>query len=195
MASFASSTTWRAVRDRRHCCHPRRENHPHLQAHLHFRDGVTHEEAAKDGVSNEGRTELKGLFMIRGKFGSRVWKTMVLTLAGWLAGCAVGPDFKRPAAPDVSNYTATPVPGQTASASTMLGEVQRFVTGMPLEVQWWRSLKSPKLDALIETALVGSPSLASARATLRQAEELYAAQAGSTLYPQADAVSAPNANA
>ncbi len=45
------------VRDRRHCCHPRRENHPHLQAHLHFRDGVTHEEAAKDGVSNEGRTE------------------------------------------------------------------------------------------------------------------------------------------
>lgn len=111
----------------------------------------------------------------------------LLVLIVGLAGCAAGPDFKRPAAPDVADYTATPLPVQTESASARLGEPQRLVTGMAVDAQWWRSLKSPKLDALIETALTASPSLAAARATLRQAQELHAAQAGSTLYPQVDA--------
>lgn len=124
--------------------------------------------------------------MIRHRFLLCTRKLMAPAFAFMFAGCAVGPDFKRPADPDVSNYTATPVPGQTASAPTTLGEAQQFVTDVPLEAQWWRSLKSSKLDTLIEVALTGSPSLASARATLRQAEELYAAQAGSTLYPQVD---------
>ncbi|HRP96486.1 MAG TPA: efflux transporter outer membrane subunit [Rhodocyclaceae bacterium] len=115
-----------------------------------------------------------------------VRKIMALTLAALLAGCAAGPDFKRPSAPDVPNYTASPVPDQTASAPTMLGETQSLVTGMPLDAQWWRGLKSAKLNALIDMALTASPSLNSARATLRQAQELYAAQAGSTLYPQVD---------
>lgn len=111
----------------------------------------------------------------------------LLVLIVGLAGCAAGPDFKRPAAPDVADYTATPLPVQTESASARLGEPQRLVTGMAVDALWWRSLKSPKLDALIETALTASPSLAAARATLRQAQELHAAQAGSTLYPQVDA--------
>lgn len=111
----------------------------------------------------------------------------LLTLVVGLAGCAAGPDFKRPAAPDVADYTATSLPVQTETASARLGEPQRLVTGMAVDAQWWRSLKSPKLDALIETALTASPSLAAARATLRQAQELHDAQAGSTLYPQVDA--------
>ena len=114
-------------------------------------------------------------------------KIMAVSLAGLMAGCAVGPDFKRPVASDVSNYTTSPVPKQTASAPMLLGEAQRIVTNMPLETQWWRSLKSPRLNALIEMALKTSPSLNSARAMLRQAQELYTAQAGSTLYPQVDA--------
>lgn len=40
---------------------------------------------------------------------------------------------------------------------------------------------------MIAEAFQASPTLASARATVRQAQELYAAQAGSTLYPQVDA--------
>lgn len=111
----------------------------------------------------------------------------LLALAVALAGCAAGPDFRRPAAPDVAGYTATPVATQTESAPAPLGEAQRLVSGMTVDAQWWRSLKSPKLDALIETAFSNSPSLAAARATLRQAQELHAAQAGSTLYPQVDA--------
>jgi len=47
-----------------------------------------------------------------------------LVTAG-LAGCAAGPDFQRPTAPDVARYTATPVADRTASAPTQFGETQR----------------------------------------------------------------------
>lgn len=110
-----------------------------------------------------------------------------LILAGLLAGCAVGPDFKRPAVPDVPGYTAAPLPAQTASAPTTLGDAQHFSAGASVSAQWWHGLGSSKLDALIEQAFQASPTLASAKATLRQAQETYAAQAGSTLYPQVDA--------
>lgn len=113
-------------------------------------------------------------------------KSAILALTAWLAGCAAGPDFRRPEAPDVADYTATPVARQTESAPLRLGEVQRLVTGMRTDTHWWRGLNSPPLDALIERALRASPTLAAAKATLRQAQEIYSAQAGSTLYPQVD---------
>lgn len=108
-------------------------------------------------------------------------------LAGLLAGCTAGPDFKRPAAPDAPGYTATPLPAQTTSAPTTLGDAQHFSAGARVSAQWWHGLGSSTLDALIEQAFQASPTLASAKATLRQAQETYAAQAGSTLYPQVDA--------
>lgn len=108
-------------------------------------------------------------------------------LAGFIAGCTAGPDFKRPAPPDVTTYTAGPLPAQTASAPTEFGESQRFIEGGSVNPQWWQEFHSPKLDALISDALQASPTLALSRATLRQAQEVYAAQAGSTLYPQVDA--------
>ncbi len=108
-------------------------------------------------------------------------------LTAGLAGCAAGPDFQHPAAPETARYTATPVAGQTASAPTQLGEAQRLVEGLPIEAQWWRSLGSSALDGLIDEAFQASPTLAAARATLHQAQELHAAQAGSTQYPQVDA--------
>lgn len=113
-------------------------------------------------------------------------RTVVLVMAVWLAGCTVGPDFKRPDAPDVTGYTATPLFLQTESAPARMGESQRLVSDMPIDVQWWRSLNSPKLDALIKKALMASPSLLAAEATLRQAQEVYSARMGSTLYPQVD---------
>lgn len=110
----------------------------------------------------------------------------VLTSVILLAGCAAGPDFTRPAEPAVADYTVTPVARQTESAPTRLGEAQRLVSDIPVDARWWRSFESPELDALVETALAANPSLNSARATLRQAQELLAARAGSTLYPQVD---------
>ena len=108
-----------------------------------------------------------------------------LVTAG-LAGCAAGPDFQRPTAPDVARYTATPVADRTASAPTQFGETQRLVEGLPIETQWWQSLGSSALDGLINEAFHVSPTLASISANLRQAQELLAAQAGSTQYPQVD---------
>ncbi len=93
-------------------------------------------------------------------------------LVGLLAGCAAGPDFKRPAPPDVSSYTTTPLPVQTASAATELGDAQRFNVGADVSAQWWRTLNSARLDAWIEQAFLASPTLASAKATLRQAQEI-----------------------
>lgn len=107
-------------------------------------------------------------------------------LATGLAGCAAGPDFQRPSTPDVARYTATPVTDRTASAPMQLGETQRLVEGLAIETQWWRSLGSPALDGLIADALHASPALANLSANMRQAQELLAAQAGSTQYPQAD---------
>jgi NodT family efflux transporter outer membrane factor (OMF) lipoprotein len=107
-------------------------------------------------------------------------------LAAWLAGCTVGPDFRRPEPPAVQDYTATALPSQTASTPSALGGAQRFVAQAPIDDAWWRQFGSPKLNALIERALQSSPSLAAAQATLHQAEQTYAAQAGSTLLPQAN---------
>lgn len=104
-----------------------------------------------------------------------------------LAGCTVGPDFRSPAPPDVTRYTATPVSQSTTLAPTQLGESQQLITGLPIKVQWWQNLDSPALNQLIEQAFKASPTLAAATATLRQYQELYAAQAGSTQYPQVDA--------
>ena len=73
-----------------------------------------------------------------------------LILAGLLAGCAVGPDFKRPAVPDVPGYTAAPLPAQTASAPTPLGDAQHFSAGASVSVQWWQRLGSSRRDVPIE---------------------------------------------
>jgi hypothetical protein len=117
------------------------------------------------------------------------WKsyTSVLWIGLALAGCAIGPDFKAPAAPDAAGYTAVALPVQTVAAPTDLGGAQRFVAGAPIAAEWWRQFGSAKLDALVETALRASPTLEAAEATLRQARQNYEAKAGTTQYPQANA--------
>lgn len=108
-------------------------------------------------------------------------------LALGLAGCASGPDFHRPAMPEVAVHTAIETPMTTVAAPTAHGEAQRLVPGLDVERAWWRTLKSPKLDALIEAAFAENRSLAAARATLRQAQAVHAAQTGSTELPRVDA--------
>lgn len=107
--------------------------------------------------------------------------------AGILAGCGVGPDFKRPEPPQVAGYTATVLPAQTASAPVSLGGAQRFVAGRAIPAAWWQELGSTRLNELIDQALKASPTLEAAIAALRQAQQTYEAQAGATLYPQATA--------
>ena len=94
-----------------------------------------------------------------------------------LAGCAVGPDFDRPAAPDVTGYTSAPLAQQTASADVKGGETQSFLKGLDIPGQWWTLFHSEALNALIEQALTNNPTLSAAEAALRQAwENVYAEQ-------------------
>jgi NodT family efflux transporter outer membrane factor (OMF) lipoprotein len=114
-------------------------------------------------------------------------RPLALAIALALAGCAVGPDFKTPAAPQVADaahpYTPTPVPAQTASAPGTGGAAQQLGLGQDIPAQWWQLFRSDPLDRLIRSALEQSPTLASAQATLRQAQENYAADAGHKLVP------------
>ncbi|HET9114146.1 MAG TPA: efflux transporter outer membrane subunit [Burkholderiales bacterium] len=112
--------------------------------------------------------------------------TMLLAILP-LAACTVGPDFKQSAPPVSTAYTATRLPAQTSTTNILHGNAQRFVAGQAVPANWWQNFGSPKLDALVEQALKSSPTLFSAQATLLQAQQTYAAQAGATLYPKIDA--------
>ena len=95
-----------------------------------------------------------------------------------LWGCAVGPDFLHPAAPDVDRYTLEALAPRTSSTDAPTGRSQRFVRGRDIPQEWWRLFKSSALNALIERALNNSPTLQSAIATLRAANQAVYAQQG-----------------
>ena len=94
------------------------------------------------------------------------------------AGCAVGPNFVRPAAPSAAAYAAEPIPERTASAAIAGGEAQRFVEGLDVPGQWWTLFHSQPLNDLVAQSLKANPGLAGAEAALRQAMELVHAQQG-----------------
>lgn len=105
-----------------------------------------------------------------------------------VAGCAsVGPDFKTPDSAPADRYLGTPMPKSTVSAQTLQGNAQQLDEGTPVAADWWTAFGSKKLDGLVSEALNNSPSLEAAEATLRQAEQTYEAQSGSTLYPTVNA--------
>lgn len=94
-----------------------------------------------------------------------------------LAQCKLGPDFLRPAAPDVPGYTAGPLPAQTSGSNTRGGAAQRFVRDIDIPGQWWTLFHSAALNRLVVQALAANPDLAAAQAALRQAREnVYAGQ-------------------
>ncbi|MHB8623669.1 MAG: efflux transporter outer membrane subunit [Sulfuricaulis sp.] len=103
-----------------------------------------------------------------------------------LSGCAVGPDYHRPEAPNTKSYTKAPLPSETAATSGTGGAAQRFVSGQEIPAQWWTLFHSEPLDQLIRQALQDSPTLAAAQATLREAQENLRAQYDSALSPGVD---------
>jgi NodT family efflux transporter outer membrane factor (OMF) lipoprotein len=109
-----------------------------------------------------------------------------MVLIALSTGCAVGPDFKRPAAPEVSGYTPEVLAPQTASADVGGGEAQRFSNGQDIPGQWWELFHSKQLDTLVELALKNNADLQAAQAALRVAQENYYAQQG-VYYPSVGA--------
>ncbi len=107
-------------------------------------------------------------------------------VAALLGGCAVGPDFKPPAPPAVSGYTATPVRNPGGTPGLAGGAPQRFLEGGEVSAQWWTLFHSRPLDTLIERALANSPTIKSAQAALTAAQETTQAQKG-VFWPSVDA--------
>jgi len=106
-----------------------------------------------------------------------VYRRPIVVALSLLSGCAVGPDFEPPAAPEVSGYTSQPLPQQTSDADVKGGEAQRFVQGLDIPGQWWTLFHSAALNNLVEQALKNNPTLPAAEAALRQAwENVYAEQ-------------------
>ena len=110
----------------------------------------------------------------------------IIILCLLLAGCAVGPDFQRPVAPNVDRYTPQPLPGQMASVAVKGGEVQRFVQDMDIPGQWWTLFHSKPLNDLIAQALKANPDTGAAQAALRVAWENVHAQQGA-FFPSVEA--------
>lgn len=112
-----------------------------------------------------------------------------LTLSGWiilrLCGCATGPDFEMPPAPEVSTYTESPLPAQTVSSEYAKGDAQTFLMAGDLPAEWWKLFQSDSLNQLVSLALKNNPDLQAAKAALRQSRELLYVEEGS-LTPAVD---------
>ena len=104
-----------------------------------------------------------------------------------VAGCAVGPNFHRPAAPQSDRYTEQPLPQPDPQNEVAL---QHFVEGSTPDISWWKAFGSNDIDTLVDQALQANPTLSAAEATLRQSLENVAAQRGAyfpTVQAQASA--------
>jgi multidrug efflux system outer membrane protein len=94
-----------------------------------------------------------------------------------LAGCAVGPDYKRP---------ETKVP-ETWDGQKVVTPAQPSKTASnPVElVDWWKAFKDPTLSSLVEMAVRSNFDLRLAEARIRQARAARGV-AGAPLWPQVD---------
>lgn len=107
----------------------------------------------------------------------RARKAVAVAILSLLTGCAVGPDFKRPAAPDTERFTQEALPAETTATDVAGGAVQRFHADRDIPADWWTLFHSKALDTLVADAIRANPSLDAAKATLRQAQEnLYAGE-------------------
>ena len=113
---------------------------------------------------------------------SRIFSLAAICLSLAIAGCAVGPDFKRPAAPAVSGYRAAPLTTTVTSPNVAGGEAQRFSMGIDIPGDWWTLFHSKPLNELIERSLANNADLKAAQAALSVARENALAQRGA-FYP------------
>ncbi len=91
-----------------------------------------------------------------------------LSTAGFLVGCALGPDYKRPPVTPPENFRGQATPGETVSLA---------------DTPWWEAFGDATLKGLIQDALAGNYNVRIAAARVQQAR----AQAGvarSEFFPQ-----------
>jgi len=90
-------------------------------------------------------------------------RILCLALAASLAGCAVGPDYERPALPDGVSAAAFKESGNWKAAAP--GSVD---PGEP----WWTAFGDPRLDTLVQQADLANQDIRVAEAHYRQAQAL-----------------------
>jgi NodT family efflux transporter outer membrane factor (OMF) lipoprotein len=118
-------------------------------------------------------------------FRSKLSCSLLLAALMLIAGCAVGPNFNKPAAPDVKSYTAEPLSTTSSTTNVGGGGRQVFVEGGDIPGEWWKLFHSQALNNLIERALTNNPTIKSAQAALQAAGETTKAQKG-VFWPSVD---------
>ncbi len=120
------------------------------------------------------------------RYAPRIIQMAFLSL---LSGCAVGPDFVAPQAPDATGYTPEKLTSTVASKQQS-GKSQTFIEDLDIPGQWWSTFRSRRLNDLIEIAMRQNTDLQAAQAGLRNARELAVAQRG-LFFPQVGALFNP----
>jgi outer membrane protein, multidrug efflux system len=87
----------------------------------------------------------------------------IVACAGLLAGCAVGPDYKRPTTTPPDVFRGQTGPAEAASLA---------------DLPWWEAFRDPTLQELLQTALANNYDLRTAVASVEQARALAAAARG-----------------
>lgn len=82
----------------------------------------------------------------------------ILALGAWLAGCAVGPNYRTPRVPAPDAFVAAAAPAGSASTAPAVDLAQ-----------WWRALNDPQLDSLIDRAIRANPDIEIALTRLQEA--------------------------
>jgi NodT family efflux transporter outer membrane factor (OMF) lipoprotein len=117
---------------------------------------------------------------------SRLPRAPAVAALALLGGCAVGPNFKTPAPPPVTQYGDRPLADTTATPNLTGGAAQHFSPGADLSADWWTLFHSRPLNDLIEQSLTNNPDLKAAQAALTVAHENVLAQRGA-YYPSVTA--------
>jgi NodT family efflux transporter outer membrane factor (OMF) lipoprotein len=104
---------------------------------------------------------------------STLRKACAIALVAGLAGCAVGPNYRTPQTKVPDAFAATQ--SGTAGAKSAIEPAV-----------WWRSLSDPQLDALVERAVKGNPTLEIALTRLQEARTYEIAVTG-TAFPTVEA--------
>jgi multidrug efflux system outer membrane protein len=95
---------------------------------------------------------------------------VLLFAATALAGCVVGPDYRKPI---------------LAMPAMWSGQKSSKPVKPPQLSKWWQRLRDPELNALVDEAVAGNLDVATATARIREARASYRQSAG-TLFPSVD---------
>src|SRR3954471_7812017 len=91
---------------------------------------------------------------------------LTAAIATAFAGCAVGPDFKRPDPPQAEQYVTA-----KAAADARPADRQELLLGESPAREWWHFFHSDALDRIVERALAGNRRLTAAQWSLAQSQE------------------------